>query len=122
MRIERILYGMQTSDGRIISKYTDGVMRMLQPKSRDIIKGLKPEDSHRYLWFKTEQTLAYPVIIEVTDKDPSHGGRTWVQNQTFLVNIHDFINHYLTTASNPFTQHLLPEQEKFPDVFEPLNT
>jgi len=117
MKIERILYGMQTGDGKIAMLKTQGVNNLLSFKSQETIRKLKPADSHRYLWFKTEQTIAYPVIIEVADQDPKHGGRTWVQNQTFLVNIHEFLEYTLNNG-NPFTKILLPEQEKFPDGFE----
>lgn len=120
MKIERILYGMQTENGKIDLLKTAGVNSLLSFKSQELIRNLKPSDSRKYLWFKTEQTIAYPVIIEVADKDPEHGGRTWIQNQTFLVNVHDFISHILNNGSNPFNPYVLPEQEKFPEFFEPI--
>jgi hypothetical protein len=119
MKIERILYGMQTADGKIALLKTPGVNNLLTFKNIEYVKNLKPADSHRYLWFKTEQTIAYPVIIEVADKDPKHGGRTWVQNQTFLVNIHEFLN-YALSGKNPFEVLIQPELEKFPDQFDPV--
>ena len=121
MKIERILYGMQTADGKIDMKLTNGVRNILASKNIEYIRQLKPADSNKYLWFKTEQTIAYPVIVEVADKNPTHGGRTWVQNQTFLVNIHDFISHFLGNGSNPFNALIQPELEKFPDVFDAVN-
>jgi hypothetical protein len=119
MKIERILYGMQTGDGKIALLKTAGVNNLLSFKNIEYIKNLKPTDSRRYLWFKTEQTIAYPIIIEVADKDPKHGGRTWVQNQTFLVNIHEFLTYALSNG-NPFEPHILPEQTTFPDQFNPI--
>ena len=123
MIVERILYGMQTADGKIFTKYSNEsrIQQMLMPKSRALIHSLKPKDSGKYLWFKTEQTIAYPIIREVTDQHPDHGGRTWVQNQTFLVGIHDFLTHYLNNSANPFESLMLPELEEFPEFIEPLN-
>jgi hypothetical protein len=120
MKVERILYGMQTGDGKIELLKTSGVNSLLSFKSQDLIRNLKPKDSGKYLWFKTEQTIAYPVIIEVADKDPKHGGRTWVQNQTFLINIHEFLSHILNNSFNPLEAYVLPEQETFPEQFDPI--
>jgi hypothetical protein len=120
MKVERILYGMQTSDGKIALLKTPGVNNILTFKSQEIIRNLKPADSHRYLWFKTEQTIAYPIITEVADQDPKHGGRTWVQNQTYLVNIHEFISHILSNGGNIFEKLVQPEYTRFPDVFDAL--
>jgi hypothetical protein len=122
MKIERMLCGMQTVDGKILSKYSKGVLDILQPKSRDRIKALQSKDTESCLWFKTEQVIAYSVIIDVYCKDPSQGGRTWVQNQTFLVNIHEFIP-YVQSGKNPFDVFKLlvqPEYDKFPDIFDAL--
>lgn len=116
MKIECILCGMQTSNGKILAKYTDGVVDMLMPKSRDVVKSWRVQDSRKPKIFKTEQVLAYPVIIEVADKDPAHGGRTWIQNQTYLVNIPEFIIHTLNNGGNPFESLVLPELEVFPDI------
>ena len=121
MKIERLLYGMQTSDGKIELRLTPGVRNLITQKNIDYIKNLKPKDSGKPLWLKTEQAIAYPVIIEVADKHPDHGGRTWVQNQTFLVGIHDFISHVINNGSNPFQPYVLPEQEKFPESFDPIS-
>jgi hypothetical protein len=120
MKIERILYGMQTSDGKILSKYTDGVLKLLQPKSRESIKALQISQSRKPLWFKTEQVLAYPIIIEVEDKHPDHGGRSWVQNQTFLVHLTDFLEYALNNGSNPFEKLTMGELDKFPESFDSL--
>jgi len=122
MKIERILYGMQTKDGKIDKIKTAGVNNLLTLQNQEKIRILKPTDSHQYLWFKTEQTIAYPIIIDVADKDPKHGGRTWVQNQTFLVNIHEFFT-YVQSGKNPFeafNQAYLGELEVFPDNFNAL--
>ena len=121
MKVERILYGMQTADGKIALLKTPGVNNLLSFPSQEIIRNLKPQDSHRYLWFKTEQTIAYPVIIDVADKDPKHGGRTWVQNQTFLVNIHEYLTHTLCNSNNPFEGLVQPEFERFPEFFDAVN-
>jgi hypothetical protein len=100
MKVERILYGMETTTGKIALLKSPGVNNLLTFKNQEYIRNLKPSDSHRYLWFKTEQTIAYPIITEVADQDPKHGGRTWVQNQTYLVNIHEFISHTLNNGGN----------------------
>jgi hypothetical protein len=121
MKVERILYGMQTGDGKISLLKTAGVNNLLSFKNLEYIRNLKTKDSRQYLWFKTEQTIAYPIIIDVADKDPKHGGRTWVQNQTYLVNIHEFISHVLGNGGNPFEKLVMPELEKFPDSFESIN-
>lgn len=124
MKIERLIYGMQTADGKILMPFSEGVRDLLTQKSIDHIRMLKPHDSRRYLWFKTEQTLAYSVIVEVQDKrSDSDGHRTWVQNQTFLMNIHDFFR-CSQQGVNPFQvfeQNLQPEMEVFPEVLSPLN-
>lgn len=120
MKVERILYGMQTADGKISFCLTSGVRSMLSQRSIDYIRNLKPQDSKKYLWFKQEQTIAYPVIYDVADTDPKHGGRTWIQNQTFLVSIHDFISYVLDNG-NPFASLVQPELSTFPDFFEPIN-
>lgn len=120
MKIERILYGMQTSNGKIDMLLSPGVRNLLTSKSIEHIRKLKPEDSHKYMWFPTEQTIAYPVIIEVEDKNPKHGGRTWVQNQTFIVNIHEFLSHTLN-GTNLFSLLFMPELETFPENLDALN-
>ena len=121
MKIERILYGMETTTGKIALLKTPGVNNMLSFKNIEYIRNLKSADSHRYLWFKTEQTIAYPVIIDVADQDPKHGGRTWVQNQTFLVNIHEFISYVLCNGGNMFEKLVMPEYQFFPDDFNTLD-
>lgn len=120
MKVERILYGMQTADGRIDLLLTAGVRSILTQKSIEYLKQLKPVDSNRYLWFKAEQVIAYPIIRDVTDQDPKHGGRTWVQTQVFLVNIHDYLTYTLSGSNTPFTNYILPELEKFPEFFDPI--
>jgi|WetSurMetagenome_2_1015567.scaffolds.fasta_scaffold189616_1 hypothetical protein len=123
MKIERILYGMQTSDGKIAFLKTSGVNTLLQFKSIEYIRTLKPKDSKQRLYFKTEGTLAYPYVVEVADKHPDHGGRTWVQNQTFLVTINDFLD-YVQAGKNPFQifEGLIQQSyEQFPQFFEAVN-
>jgi len=121
MKVESILYGMQTSNGKIDLLLTPGVRNMLSQKSIETIRKLTPADSGRYLWFRAEQVIAYPTIISVVDQDPAHGKRTWVQNHTLLVNIHEFLSHYLTGSGNIFTAHVLPEQKVFPEFFDSIN-
>lgn len=118
MKVERYLYGMQTANGKIEIVKTSGVNNLLTSKSQESIRKLTVEDSRKYLWFKTEQTVAYPVVIEVSDK--LDGGRTWVQNQTFLVNIHEFIS-YALAGKNPFEALVQSEFERFPDEFNAVN-
>jgi hypothetical protein len=120
MKIERILCGMQTADGKIITKYSSGIIDLLQPKSRDKIKALKVEDSKNPLWFPTEKVLAYPVIIKVVAKDPSQGGRDWVQNQTFIVKPLELFAYLLNNGANPFNGLVMPELDKFPESFDSI--
>jgi hypothetical protein len=122
MKIERFLYGMQTADGKILMLMTPGVRGMLSQASIDFIRKLQPQDSYKYLWFREEQVIAYPVVITVTDeRDPKKGKRTWVQNQTYLVNIHDYLTHTLGNGGNVFTPLLHGELEVFPEFFDPVN-
>jgi hypothetical protein len=121
LKIERILYGMQTGDGKIRQYESPGVRKLVSQKSINNITRLKPEDSGKYLWFRTEQTVAYPVIIEVVDKNPNHGGRTWVQNQTFLFNIHELFQHiFLNDNTNMLAPYILPALAEFPESFETI--
>jgi len=125
MKIERLLFGMQTADGKILAKYTSGVLSMLQPKSRQSIQALTAKDNGKKQIFPTEQVIAVSIIRNVAVKDPKQGGKTFHQNQTFLTTKADFINHYLTTGTKPFMaiveENLLSELEKFPESFEPIN-
>jgi hypothetical protein len=119
MKIERILYGMQTSDGKILMLKTPGLSSLLASKSVEYIRNLKPEDTRKRLWFRTEQTVVYPIIISVTDKDPRHGGRTWVQTQAFATDINGFMD-YVQAGKNPFEAFeslVASEYERFPDSF-----
>jgi hypothetical protein len=123
MKIERIIYGMQTGDGKIFVVKTAGVNSLLTTQSFERIKKLTSADSHCYLHFPTERTLAYSIIIDVADKDPKHGGRTWVQNQTFLVSIKDFLD-YTQSGKNPFAAFdalVQPSYSQFPQFFEAVN-
>jgi hypothetical protein len=122
MKVERIICGMQKKDGKILSKYSNGILDVLHPKSRDKIKSLEAKDNETYLWFKTEQILTYSLIRNVSCSDPDQGGRTWPQNQTFLVNIHDFIL-YVKEGKNPFDAFkslMQPEFDMFPEIREVL--
>jgi len=111
MKVERIFYGMV--NGKIDMLTTDGVRNLISYKNLEYIRNLTPADSGKHLWLKTEQTVAFPAIIEVEDND----GRTWVQNQTFLVNIHDYLE---ATAKKIFTPYIMPKLTEIPASFDPI--
>ena len=123
MKIERLFYGMYTATGKIdqlMSSYR--VRNLISARNIEYIKELKPSDSRKYMWLPTEQTIAYPIIIEVEDKRKGKGGRSWVQNQTFIMSIHDYImatqDHSFLSLVEP---HVLPELEEAPSSFDAIN-
>lgn len=112
MKIQRFLYGM--FDGKICLLKTDGVNKILSDKNFQYLRNLQPEDSDKYLWLPTEQVVALPHIETVSDKD----GRTWVQNQTLLIPIHDYIQ--LTNPIQALSKFFLPILDQPPESLEPL--
>lgn len=110
MKIERFLYGM--IDGKIYLLKTNGVNKLLSDKNFQYLRNLKEEDSDKYLWLPTEQVIALPHIKTVSDDN----GRTWVQNQTLLIPIHDYIK--LTKPHEIFHKFFESVLNKPPEVFE----
>jgi hypothetical protein len=113
MKIERFIYGM--FNDKILLLKTDGLNQVLSDRNFQRLRNLTPEDSDKYLWLPTEQLIALPHIKTVEDKN----GRTFVQNETLLIRIHDYIH-----LSNP-NQLLSPffngNWEKIPEKLEPIN-
>lgn len=115
MKVERVFYGMV--NGKIDELTTDGVRNLISYKNLEYLRTLKPEDSGKHLWLKSEQTIAFPIVREVKDMREGKGGRTWVQIQTFLVNIHDYLND---TAKKIFEPYIMPELTELPKQFDPI--
>jgi hypothetical protein len=112
MKIERFFYGM--IDGKIYQFKTDYLRAVLSDKNFEALRNVTEEDSDKYLWFPSQQLVALPRIITVADKD----GRTWVQNQTLLIGIHDYL--HMTNPSKHLSGFFVPELTEVPEVFEPL--
>ena len=112
MKVERFLYGM--FDGKICLLKTDGVNKLLSDKNFQWLRNLRVEDSDKYLWLPTEQVVALPHIEKVSDEN----GRDWVQNQTLLIPIHDYIQ-----CTNPYkllSKFFLPILDELPGELEPI--
>jgi len=112
MKIERFFYGM--IDGKIYQFKTDYLRAVLSDKNFESLRNVTEEDSDKYLWFPSQQLVALPRITTVADKD----GRTWVQNQTLFVGIHDYLR--MTNPSKYLSKFFVPELKEVPEVFEPL--
>jgi hypothetical protein len=113
MKIEVFLYGM--FNGKIRLLKTGGVNTLLSAQNFFKLRNLKPEDSGKYLWLPTEQVIAYPYVVKVSDGD----GREWVKNQTLLMTIHDYL-HY-TNANELMASFLISMPDEFPKCLEPIN-
>jgi len=112
VKVERFLYGL--IGDKIYLLKTDDVNDILSPKNLEILRNLTEEDSDKYLWLPTEQLIALPHIIKVSDDN----GRTWVQNQTLLITIHDYLQ--FTDPHHLFKKYFLPRLTHLPEKFEPL--
>lgn len=110
--IEQFLYGM--FQGKISLLKTDGVNKILSDKNFQILRNLKMEDSDKYLWLPTEQIVALPRIVNVEDSN----GRSWVQNHTILIPIHEYIQQ--TDPKKIFSKFFLPPLEEIPKNLEPI--
>lgn len=113
MKIERFLCGM--FNGKISLIKTDGLNDVLTDKNFQHLRSLGVEDSDRYLWLPTEQVVALPHIETVEDEN----GRIWVQNETRLIKIHDYLqltNPYKVLSNFPFLTPL----DELPESLEPL--
>jgi len=93
---------------------TAGVNKLLTDRNLQRLRELTIDDSGKYLWLPTEQVVALPQIKTVEDKE----GRTWVQNQTLLIHIHDYIR--FTNPYERFSQHFQPMLNKIPEQFKTL--
>lgn len=112
MKIERFFYGM--IDGKIRLLKTNGLNAILTDKNFQRLRTLTEQDSDKYLWLPSEQLVAFPHITTVSDGD----GRTFVQNETLLIGIHDYIQ-----LSNPkllLYAYFSSEWKEIPDKLEPL--
>jgi len=112
MKIERFLYGM--IDGKIWLLKTDGLNAILSDKNFQRLRDLTEEDNEQYLWLPTEQLVAFPHITIVTDKD----GRSFVQNETLLIGIHDYIQ--LSDPKRLLAPYFNSEWKSVPEKLEPL--
>lgn len=112
MKIERFLYGM--FNGKICLLKTDGVNTLLSDKNFQYLRNLTEADSNKYLWLPTEQIIALPHIITVQDEN----GRTFVQNETLLIPIHDYIR--LTDPNKFLSQFFNSEWKDIPEKLESL--
>jgi hypothetical protein len=101
-------------NGRVELAKTNGVNQILSDQNFQFLRDLTLEDSDTYLWLPTEQIVALPHITTVQDKD----GRTFVQNETFLIPIHDYIQ--LTNPTKIFSPHFHSNQQSIPEKLEPL--
>lgn len=121
MKIERLYYGMFTGTGKIGLMLTPKVRSLVQPQNIEYIKALQPEQSKRYLWLPSEQVVAYPVVTEVKDEREGMGNRPWVQNQTFIMTVHDYIS---ATQQQSFLSlvepHILEPLEDYPESWNAL--
>jgi len=111
MKIERFFYGM--INGKIILLKTNGVNAILSDDNFQFLRKLTPKDNNQW-WLPAEQIVALSHVEEVDDDN----GRTWVQNQTLLIPIHDYIK--LTKPHEIFNVFFKPVLHKPPDTFEPI--
>ena len=111
MKIERFFYGM--IDGKIILLKTNGLNKILSDRNFQFLRKLTPEDKNQW-WLPAEQIVALSHVETVEDDN----GRTWVQNQTLLIPIHDYIN--LTKPEEVFHKYFEPTFQKSPEIFEPI--
>ena len=112
MKIERFFYGMV--DGKIILLKTDRVNEILSDANFQFLRKLTADDVNEW-WLPAEQIVALSHIETVNDDN----GRTWVQNQTLLIPIHDYIK--LTKPHNLFHRFFDPVILDTPKTFEALN-
>lgn len=110
MKIERFKYGM--FDGKIVLEKTDGLNEVLSDRNFQRLRNLTVEDSDQYLWLPSEQLIAFPHITKAEDKD----GRTFVQNKTLLIGIHDYIQ--LTNPNQVFSPFFKSKWN--PEKLEPI--
>ena len=112
MKIERFFYGM--INGKIYLSKTDGVTKILSDQNFQFLRKLTPKDNDQW-WFPVEQVISVSHIEEVDDDD----GRTWVQNQTLLIQIYDYIE--LTKPTELFQNFFEPILDAPPEKLKPIN-
>ncbi len=111
MKVEAFFYGM--IKGKIVLLKTDSVTNIISDSSFQFLRKLTPQDNNVW-WLPTEQIVAISKIIEIDDND----GRTWVQNETFLVPISDYLK--LTNPQSIFQKFFEIPVNDLPLSFEPL--
>lgn len=111
MKIERFFYGMV--DSKIILLKTKRVNEILSDENFQFLRNLTPEDNNQW-WLPAEQIVALSHIEAVDDDN----GRTWVQNQTLLIPIRDYIK--LTKPHEIFHRFFESVLDKAPEVFDPI--
>jgi len=111
MKIERFFYGMV--DGKIILLKTARVNNILSDENFQFLRKLSPKDNNQW-WLPTEQVVALSHVQEVKDNN----GRSWVQNTTLLIPIHDYIR--LTKPNEVFSKFFETVLTKPPENFEPV--
>ncbi len=93
---------------KIILLKTEGV-------SFQFLRKLTPQDNNLW-WLPTEQIVAVSNVHEVNDNN----GREWVQNETFLIPIHDYLN--LTKPHELFKNLFMATITEQPEKFEAVET
>lgn len=112
MKIERFFYGM--INGKICQLKTDYLRAVLSDKNFESLRHVTLEDSNKYLWFPSQQLVALPQVRTVSDDD----GRTWVQNETLIIGIHDYLS--MTDPNKYLSRFFVAELKEVPDSFEAL--
>lgn len=100
-------------DGKIVLLKTDRVSQILSDANLQFLRKLTLVDASEW-WFPIEQVVSVSRIEKVNDGD----GRTWVQNQTLLIPIHDYIE--LTKPRETFQQYFEATLTKLPETYEPI--
>jgi hypothetical protein len=93
-------------NGKIELTKSDSLSDVLTDQNFRYLRDLTVEDNGKYLWLPTEQLIALPHIKFVEDKD----GRTFVQNETILISIHDYIE--LTNPNKTLQPYFSLEQKE----------
>jgi len=111
MKIERFFYGMV--NGKIILLKTKRVNEILSDENFQFLRRLTPNDNKQW-WLPAEQIITLSHIEEINDGD----GRAWVQNQTLLIPIQDYIK--LTKPHEIFCRFFEPALHELPKTFESI--
>ncbi len=111
MKVERFFYGMVK--GKIVLLKTDGLNQILSDESFQFLRKLVPTDNNQW-WLPTEQIVAVSHVEEIDDDN----GRTWVQNQTLLIPILNYIQ--LTKPYTILHEFFEPIMQEAPTTFNPV--